>query len=190
MAGAAVLLGAAGPSAPADDPDAPHYDANGNLVFPAGYREWVFLSAGLDMTYAGEKNLPKTSAHLFENVFAPPSGYRYFANTGTWPDKTVLFMERRAGETNVSINLKGFVQTGVQGYTAHVKDTAHDKNRYGWAFYLFGPDDKTGKLVTDPSLCAECHEKNGAVDTTFVQFYPTLIPIAKEHGTYKPPPGD
>jgi hypothetical protein len=28
-----------------------------------------------------------------------------------------------------------------------------------------------------------CHDKNGAVDTTFVQFYPTLIDLAKQKGT-------
>ncbi|HYU45886.1 MAG TPA: cytochrome P460, partial [Terriglobales bacterium] len=28
-----------------------------------------------------------------------------------------------------------------------------------------------------------CHEQHGAVDTTFVQFYPTLLEIAKKKGT-------
>ncbi|HEX4582195.1 MAG TPA: cytochrome P460, partial [Acidobacteriaceae bacterium] len=31
--------------------------------------------------------------------------------------------------------------------------------------------------------CYSCHSDHGAVDTTFVQFYPTLMPIAKEKGT-------
>ena len=30
--------------------------------------------------------------------------------------------------------------------------------------------------------CYSCHEQNGAVDTTFVQFYPTLIDAAKKIG--------
>lgn len=31
--------------------------------------------------------------------------------------------------------------------------------------------------------CYSCHAAHGAVDTTFVQFYPTLLPIAKSKGT-------
>jgi hypothetical protein len=29
----------------------------------------------------------------------------------------------------------------------------------------------------------QCHEQQGALDTTFVQFFPTLIKIAKQKGT-------
>jgi hypothetical protein len=36
-----------------------------------------------------------------------------------------------------------------------------------------------------PASCYSCHEKNGAVDTTFVQYYPTLIEAANTKGTYK-----
>jgi len=31
--------------------------------------------------------------------------------------------------------------------------------------------------------CYSCHREHAAVDTTFVQFYPTLLPIAKHKGT-------
>ena len=31
--------------------------------------------------------------------------------------------------------------------------------------------------------CYSCQQANGAVDTTFVQFYPTLMPIAREKKT-------
>ena len=31
--------------------------------------------------------------------------------------------------------------------------------------------------------CYSCHEKHGAVDTTFVQFYPTLIKLAEQKDT-------
>ena len=34
--------------------------------------------------------------------------------------------------------------------------------------------------------CYSCHEQHGAVDTTFVQFYPTLIELAKQKGTLSP----
>ena len=34
--------------------------------------------------------------------------------------------------------------------------------------------------------CYSCHAEHAAVDTTFVQFYPTLLPIAKGKGTLSP----
>ena len=34
--------------------------------------------------------------------------------------------------------------------------------------------------------CYACHLKHGAVDTTFVQFYPTLLEIAKKKNTLSP----
>ena len=36
--------------------------------------------------------------------------------------------------------------------------------------------------------CFACHSKNAAVENTFVQFYPTLIPVAKAKGTLKTTP--
>jgi hypothetical protein len=32
--------------------------------------------------------------------------------------------------------------------------------------------------------CWSCHEEHAAVEHTFVQFYPTLKPVAKKFGTY------
>ncbi len=34
--------------------------------------------------------------------------------------------------------------------------------------------------------CYACHRDNGAVDNTFVQFYPTLLDVARKMGTLKP----
>ena len=40
-----------------------------------------------------------------------------------------------------------------------------------------------GNELPQTSDCNVCHQDHGAVDTTFVQFYPTLMPIAKAKGT-------
>ena len=34
--------------------------------------------------------------------------------------------------------------------------------------------------------CVECHTKHTAVERTFVQFYPTLLEVARRMGTLKP----
>jgi acyl carrier protein phosphodiesterase len=38
-------------------------------------------------------------------------------------------------------------------------------------------------MTPTAASCYSCHAQHGAVDTTFVQFYPTLLPIAKAKGT-------
>jgi len=159
-------------------PSLPTYTDDGKLVFPANYREWIYLTSGLDMSYS-----PNGMAghSIFDNVFVNPEAYREFTRTGTWPDKTMLVLETRVAATNVSINKSGHFQTGeLMGREVHVKDEARFPGN--WAF--FGFDDKdTAKMVPHEAACYSCHEKHGAVDTTFVQFYPTLIEIARGKAT-------
>jgi hypothetical protein len=66
------------------------------------------------------------------------------------------------------------------GLEAHVKDEARFPGK--WAFFIFG-DSKTAKMVPTNMECYSCHAQHAAVDTTFVQFYPTLLPIAQSKET-------
>ena len=154
------------------------YSHEGKLLLPADYREWVFLSSGFAMTYANDRS---PANPLFDNVFVNPAAYKAFLESGTWPDKTVLVLESRYSATKVSINKDGHVQTDVAGVEVHVKDASHG----GWAFYGFAKGVKEGTLIPKTANCDSCHERNGAVDTTFVQFYPTLIEGAQSKGTFK-----
>lgn len=161
--------------------DSPTYTPDGRLIFPERYREWIFLTSGLDMSYNSSASAATNS--VFDNVFVNPAAYRSFMTTGAWPDKTMLVLENRGGEGNRSINRRGKTQmTDVTGFEVHVKDTSRFKG--GWAFYGFS-DTVSAKKIDRPASCYTCHEAHGAVDTTFVQFYPTLMPIAKQKGTFK-----
>src|ERR1700683_5268866 len=91
----------------------PQYSKEGKLLLPPDYREWVFLTSGLGMTYA--QNPQPNASPLFDNVFVNPAAYRAFLKNGTWPDKTVLVLELRNSETKLSINKDGRVQTDVAG---------------------------------------------------------------------------
>jgi len=158
---------------------APHYSIEGKMLLPADYREWVFLSSGLGMTYA-QSSQPNANP-LFDNVFVNPAAYRAFLASGAWPDQTVLVLELRRSDTKVSINKDGRVQADIASIEVHVKDAS----RGGWAFYGFPNGAREGTLFPKTENCYSCHEQNAAVDTTFVQFYPTLIEIAKSKGTFK-----
>lgn len=155
---------------------AQQYTKDGELVFPKDYRNWVFLSSGIAMTYS---NAPSAMGPMFDNVFVNPSALKEFLRTGTWPDKTVLILENRSSASHASNN-KGKFQTDLMGVEAHVKDSS----RGGWSFYGFAKDAASGKPFPKTARCFTCHEKNGATDTTFVQFYPTLIEAAKKFGKY------
>ncbi len=155
------------------------YNSDRKMLLPKDYREWVFLSSGLGMTYT-PSSTPNPNPN-FDNVFVNPEAYQSFLKTGTWPDRTVLVLEGRASDSKVSINKDGRVQANVVGVEAHVKDASHG----GWAFYSFGNGtQQVGTLLPKTATCYSCHEQNAAVDTTFVQFYPTLADIAKAKGTF------
>ncbi|HUK87976.1 MAG TPA: cytochrome P460 family protein [Terriglobales bacterium] len=170
------------PAAPAAAPNSPVYTADGRMVFPARYREWVFLSSGIDMTYGPGAGM--ADHHMFDNVFVNPEAYQAFLKTGTWPDKTVFVLEVRGAESKGSINSAGHYQgSEVMGMEVHVKDEARFPGK--WAFFGFR-DATTGGLFPPDAACYSCHRDHGAVDTTFVQFYPTLLEVAKQKGTLTP----
>ncbi len=155
----------------------PEYTTDGDFKLPENYRQWVYLTTGFDMSYNPAMSM---GHHMFDNVFVNPASYKAFVETGTWPDKTTLVLEARGAEGKGSINQKGNFQSEVMGIEIHVKDEARFPGK--WAF--FGVDDgKTGKMFPVGAECYKCHAAHAAVDTTFVQFYPTLLPIAKSKGT-------
>jgi len=157
----------------------PEYTGDAQLKLPAHYREWVYLTTGFDMSYNPAMRMG--DHHMFDNVFVNPEAYKVFVETGTWPDKTMLVLEGRGAEGKGSINQKGNYQgVEIMGIEVHLKDEARFPGK--WAFFAFD-DGKTAKMIPTSADCYSCHAAHAAVDTTFVQFYPTLLPIAKSKGT-------
>jgi len=157
----------------------PSYTPDGKLMFPTGYREWIYLTSGVDMSYSPMAGMDHS---MFDNVFVNPEAYHSFLETGTWPDKTMLVLEVRMAGSKASINKSGHYQTSeLMGREVHIKDNSHG----GWAFYGFDGDGPA-KMVPKEAACYSCHQQHGAVDTTFVQFYPTLLDLATKKGTLSP----
>jgi hypothetical protein len=174
-----VLLSAVALTQNSTSTTAPEYTAEGKLKLPEHYREWVYLSTGFDMSYTAGGN---PDHHMFDNVFVNPESYRQFKETGTWPDKTMLVLEARGAESRASINQRGnFQGADVMGIEVHIKDEARFPDGK-WAFFGFD-NGKVGDLFPAGASCYSCHQSHGAVDTTFVQFYPTLMGIAKTKNT-------
>src|SRR5271165_2533752 len=114
--------------------DKPVFTSDGKLEFPANYREWIYLSSGLNMSYA-PRVAGMADHDMFDNVFVNPSAYKAFVETGTWPDQTMLVLEVRGAGSNASINKSGHFQTtDDMGREVHLKDK---RLPGGWAFYGF-----------------------------------------------------
>jgi len=179
LIGVVLLSSAAFRQYPQPSGSGPEYTSAAQLKLPERYREWVYLTTGFDMSY--NPAMQMGDHHMFDNVFVNPEAYKVFLETGTWPDKTMLVLEGRGAEGKGSINQKGNYQgTEVMGIEVHLKDEARFPGK--WAFFAFD-DGKTAKMVPTSADCYSCHAAHAAVDTTFVQFYPTLLPIARSKGT-------
>ncbi|MFY9826140.1 MAG: cytochrome P460 family protein [Thermoanaerobaculia bacterium] len=172
----AVLLAEQAP------PNEPQYTKEGQLIKPENYREWIYLSSGLGMTY-GTPSANQEEPD-FDNVFVTPQAYKSFLATGTWPDKAMMALEVRFSASKGSINKAGRFQEKLAGLEIHLKDEVRFPATK-WAFFGFNGPETTAKPLAADSVCQKCHVQNGAVDETFVQFYPTLIPVAKARGTFK-----
>jgi hypothetical protein len=159
----------------------PQFTAQGELTLPANYREWVFLSSGLGMTYGPSGEASGDRTPRFDNVFVNPAAYQAFLATGKWPEKTMLVLEVRTAVSKGSINNGGHYQGDAIEVAAEVKDSSRFPTG-GWAFFTF-ENSKTAAMMPRTEACYACHSQKGAVDNTFVQFYPTLLAIAKQKGT-------
>ena len=156
----------------------PQYTAEGQLKFPEQYREWVYLSTGFNMSY----NPAMRMGHdMFDSVFVNREAYRIFVETGSWPDKTVLVLEARGANRKGSINKAGSYESeSLMGVEVHVKDGTRFQDK--WAFFGFSGTEPAS-MIPKSADCYSCHVQHAAVDTTFVQFYPTLLPIAQAKKT-------
>ena len=162
--------------------DSPQYTADNGVAIPANYREWIFLTSSLDLNY--DQPVPGTTARsLLDNVFVNPSAYAQFVKTGQWPDGTVLIKENRRAATAGTISKSGKYQTEIASMELHVRDNKRFPGQ--WAFFV-SDGKEPAQYVPTSEDCYSCHSAHGAVDTTFVQFYPTLLPIATAKHTLAP----
>ena len=170
-----ICIAAANVSDPAATPQ---YTADHKLLRPESYREWIYLSSGLGMNYSPVS----MGEDMFTNVFVPQWAYQVFLKSGKWPEKTMFVVEERNSQSRGSINRHGKYQTEVMGMGVEVKDSSQFPEP--WAYFNFGENTKSAK-ANPKAACFQCHEDHAAVEHSFVQFYPTLKPVAKKFGTYK-----
>ena len=161
--------------------DGPQYTKDGQLIRPANYRDWIFLSSSVGLQYGPSAN-PGNPA--FENVYVNPSAYKKFIGSGKWPDKTIFLLELRRLMDKGTFAQGGQYQGNLLTLEAAVKDEQRFTEK--WAYFDLGTTAAAAKAIPKEASCFRCHSQNAAVENTFAQFYPTILAVAKDKGTLNP----
>jgi hypothetical protein len=189
LAGLALLV--VTPAMAADPANAgPQINERGELTRPEDYRSWVFLNSAMGLNYG--PNRPQAGApQVFTSVFVNPKAYAQFEKSGQWPDGTIFALEVRPGVSPASA-LEGAI---TQGPRVALEAAVRDSSRYpdgGWSYFSFAaPRETPGVLRTQAAPlprtagCYGCHQKHGAVQWTFTQFYADAFARAKQLGTVR-----
>lgn len=149
------------------------FTSDGKLRLPSDYREWMYVSTGLGMSY---RDTSGDHEPTFDNVFVQRDAYREFTRTRVWPNGTMFILELRRSSDHGSILKAGRFQSDVASIEASVKDGRRYANK--WAYFDFGPAAKEASPLPD-GQCFSCHRQNAAIDNTFIQFYPALANAIK-----------
>ena len=165
-------------SSPDARSDWPQYTSGDELVRPDSYREWIFLSSRLRVN----SKASGAEGETFGDVFVSRPAYHQFQASGSWPDKTVFVLEKRASSSKASAELVDHYEGDLLGISVEVKDTSRFPEK--WAYFSFDSSAKTAK-ANPRAMCWECHHGGGGVENTYVQLYPTLKPVAQKFGTLR-----
>ena len=158
------------------------------LLYPDGFRNWLFVGSNLGLLYKGEPpNVP-----TFHNIYLNPEAYPFFRDNGKFPDPTMLVMDiyESQDREEQGIVTRGSFNGKWGGNFVAVKDSRRPPGPNGektiWAYYMFFPD-KSDPTKPQASAAAEadgdcenCHREHGKVDHVWVQFYPVLRDLAKK----------
>ena len=161
----------------------PVYTDDGHLTLPEDYREWVYcLSTGFDMAYSPDGHespvcsTMSLSSRARTRLSLPPAPgpIRPCWCSKYAGRKTRSSRSTRAGtiKTPMSVGREIFMRQGHGAFSGRLgvlRIRRHQAREN---------DTANGRM-----LCHLCHRDHAAVDNTFVQFYPTLLPIATAKGT-------
>ena len=152
--------------------DVARFDAAGNILVPEDLDEWVFIGSSLGMGYSQQAFDPD-SPGMFQIVRMEPQAYAAFKKTGTFVDGTMFSLHFYGSQNEISINRAGYVMDNLHFAEIHYKD--NERFPDGSNFYNLVNGEPIGTEIPLPNDCVTCHDRDGAYDGVFVQFYPTIF---------------
>jgi Cytochrome P460 len=161
------------------------YTVDGELLAPNNYRQWVFVGAPVT---PNDMNNGTAAFPEFHHVYINPAGFAYYKKTGKFRDGTVIVKELATVGSKSAASGNGYFPGEFTGLVAAVKDGKRYAREPGhWAYFSFtgeGNGALTSAVAQPSATCNACHQKNGAEDWVFTQFYPVLR-AAKKTGPPK-----
>jgi len=151
------------------------FNADGELVRPTGWREWVFVGSPLtpNSLNGGQAPFPE-----FHTVYIDPESWAHWKKTGTFRDGTMFAKELTLVGATAATSGIGFFNGDQQGFEiAHKDSERYPDDTGGWAYYTFGhkPEPYANSTAAMPTAaCAACHTAAAADDMVFTQYYPIL----------------
>jgi hypothetical protein len=155
----------------------PEYTADGDLMLPKNWREWVFVGSPLT---PNALNNGKAGFPEYHNVYIEPGSYEIFKKAFEFPDGTILFKELQLtlppadfpDGSRTQPSGRGYFPGAFNGADVSVKDS----KRGGWSYYNFNhhePKAPTAK-ARPTEECGFCHQLYAKKDEVWTQFYPLL----------------
>lgn len=159
----------------------PQWTANGELVLPENYHDWVFLGSPLTphALNNGQAAFPE-----YHNVYVHPRNLAAYRATGEWPEGTILLKELQLTRTakfddgsSLEASGRGYFPAARNGIDVSVKDSKRFKDTNGWGFFNFGhhaPPYAEAAAEQSIDACAGCHITN-ADNMVFKKFYEPIL---------------
>jgi len=159
----------------------PKWTAEGQLILPTGYHEWVFI--GSPITPNG-LNGGKAGFPEYHNVYVHPEVFKAYRSTGEWPVGTIMLKELQLSRpgtfpdgSSVEVSGRGYFPAARNGIDISVKDGKRFKDTNGWGFFNFGhhaPPYPKAVAAAPKEACAGCHIAN-ATNMVFSKFYKPIL---------------
>ena len=158
----------------------PEYTADGELILPKNFEEWVYVGSPLtpNALNDGKANFPE-----FHNVYIEPGAYASYKKTNVFPEGTIFFKElqltlpaQNPDGSRTEPSGRGYFPGHLNGADVTVKDTKRYAATGGWGYFNFNhhePKAPTAKLKPKEE-CAYCHMASAKKDEVWTQFYPRL----------------
>ena len=146
---------------------------------PTDYREWIYVTSGLDMSYSRR---PARPPHVRQRVREPGglAGLQAHRHVAGQDDDGARDPRRpHQGLDQQARLLPGRRPDGRGGARQ-----GHRALRRRLGLLHVRGHRQAGREIPRDVDCYCCHRRTRAVDTTFVQFYPTMLAIAKAKGTF------
>src|ERR1044072_4781652 len=141
----------------------PKYTADGQLLLPKNFHEWVYVGSPLtpNALNGGQANLPG-----FHNVYIEPGSYAIYKKNGEFPEGRILFKElqltlpqENADGSRTEASGRGYFPGKWNGADVTVKDSKRYAASGGWGDFNFNHHEPKAPTATvkPTEECGYCH---------------------------------